>query len=485
MKILSRWHRGQLSTILALGAVVALAVAIVNGTFSGATGHNIQAQFVDAQSITKGNTVHLDGVTAGTVTKIELKHNVAVLTLHLDDKFWPLHTDAAATVRPISLLGENYVDLQPGTPSKPLLPDGATLTPAHTTNAVNLQTVLNALSDPTSTAFGVVLTSLAQGVAGQGANSSASLKALAPALDSTTSLVQLLDRQNQTLVSLLDQLTPVTSALATNQGQTLDHLVTTSGNTLRATAAQSNSLGADLRILPPFLNTTTAAFNQLGVLADQVTPALASLTPLTNNLTAVSNEIINFSNAADPAVASLRPVIDQVGNLSTQIGPVVNTLRTAGPAMQTDSAALIPIVQQGITGTCTNNSCQGLDNIFGFVRNWALATQNYDGLSHYFRFFVNLSPQNVAGVPGLNTLLPTGTPKVAGASVPASQSPSLLPSTGPLAAPVNGLTTTIGGTINNLLGPTAGANSSPSSSSATGLTPSQEQNLFSYLLGGS
>ena len=486
MSVLSRQNRGQFLSIVVIAGVVALLVAFATGNLGGSSGHTVVAQFADAQSITKGNTVHIDGVTAGTVDSITLKKNTAYLKLHIDNGFWPIHTDASATVRPISLLGENYVDLSPGSASAPVMANGGVITVAHTSNAVNLQSVFDALNDPTSTAFGVLLTSLGQGMAGQGGNAADALKALSPALDNTTALTNLLDQQNKTLTALLDNLTPVTSALATNQGQTLDHLVSTANTTLGATATQASALGKDLQVLPSFLGSTTTAFDQLGTLSDQATPALQSLTPLTDNLAAVSEELNNFASAADPAIASLRPVLTSAHSFLQQTGPVVNTLRTSAPAQLSDSQSLIPLVQKGLTGGCSATDCPGLDNLFGFVRNWALATQNYDGLSHYFRFYGDLNPLTLLGLPGAagtSTGNPISSlPVVGAASTPKTTAPSSTPA---ITNPVTSVTNTVGGLVNGLLG--GSSSTTPTTAggqSATGLSSGQESNLFGYLLGG-
>ena len=475
MSVLSRQNRGQLLSILVIAGLVSVLVAFATGNLGGSSGHTVVAQFADAQSITKGNTVHVDGVTAGTVTSIKLEKNTAYLTLHLDNGFWPIHRDASATVRPISLLGENYVDLKPGSASAPPLPDGGTITLAHTSNAVNLQTVLNALNDPTSTAFGVLLTSLGQGMAGQGANSADDLKALGPALDHNTSLTNLLDSQNKTLTSLLDNLTPVTHALATHQGQTLDHLVSTMNTTLGATATQAKALGQDLQVLPGFLDSTTNAFDHLGTLSDQATPALQSLTPLTDNLSAVSRELYAFSSAAQPAISSMQPVLASARNLFQQTGPVVNTLRTSAASGLTDSKALIPLVRQGITGGCSATDCVGLDNLFEFIKNWSLATQNYDGLSHYFRFFGDFNPRTLAGAPDAGGTQAAGT-----GGLPALPSP-----VSNLLKPVAPITNSLGGVLGGAAGGSTTPTTTPAGPSATGLSPGQESNLFGYLMGGS
>ena len=494
MSVLSRTVRSQLAGLVVVGAVVALVAAYAAGVFGTSGGHTITADFADAEAISKGNTVHVDGVTAGTVTGITLSHNVAHLTLHLADGFWPVHTDATARVRPVSLLGEDYVDLDPGSPSAPAMHDGGTITTAHTSNAVNLQTVLDAVNDPTATGLALFITGLGQGMAGQGANGAADLKALAPALTDTTALAKLLDSQDTTLQTLLDQVTPVTDALAADKGHTLDALVGATTQTMSATSAQATALGADLRALPAFLDNTTTAFNQLGTLSDQATPALAALDPFTSQLSGFSADLNAFATAAAPAVTDLTPVLTRADQFFKATGPVVASLQGSAPSQLSDAAHLVPIVAQGLTGTCSNGDCPGLDDIFGFVRNWALATQNYDGLSHYFRFFTNFSNTPVSGLPGIGQLLGAlGTAPAASSTAPASTpAPTIVPpvTVTPPAVQVPGLppvslpTVTLPPvTTPPLTVPGLGAAST--SGSATGLTPSQEHNLFSYLLGGS
>jgi phospholipid/cholesterol/gamma-HCH transport system substrate-binding protein len=485
----------QLGAVVGVAAVIAVVISYVGGgLFHSGSGHTITAVFSDAQFIDTGNTVHVDGVTGGTVTKITLDHNKAYLTLHLDDGFWPIHTDATADVRPVSLLGEDYVDLNPGSAAKPVLPNGGIIKATNTTNATNLQSVLDTFNDPTSTALSVLISSLGQGLAGQGADASDAIKALAPALTDTNQLVGLLSQQNQLLTSVIDQVQPVTSALGVHQGKTLDDLVGTTDQLLGATAASQQALGSDLQKLPGFLAATTSSFDQLGGLADQATPALASITPITGSLPAITDELTNFADAAQPAAADLQPVLVAAHGVVTQASPVVTDLQAAGPATEADAASLVPITNS-LVGTCNGTDCTGLDNLFGFLRGWSLSTQNYDGLSHYFNFFTDVGDS----VGQLNTVVGglTGTPVTAASTAtPASTAPPAA-TAAPVAVPsatnplsgvgsaVGGVTNTVGGVVNNLLGGGSTASSSSSASpSATGLSPGQEQSLLGYLLGG-
>src|SRR5205085_1354337 len=67
----------------------------------------------------------------------------------VDDQGLPLHTDAQVQIRPrLFLEGNFFLDLQPGSPSAPELPDGGTIPITQTATAVQLDEVLTALQKP-------------------------------------------------------------------------------------------------------------------------------------------------------------------------------------------------------------------------------------------------------------------------------------------------------------------------------------------------
>ena len=73
------------------------------------------------------SAVPIAGVRKGHVTDIKvLPDGRAEVTLQVDDDV-PLHANAQAKVANLGLLGEKYIELDPGTPDKPVLPDTATV----------------------------------------------------------------------------------------------------------------------------------------------------------------------------------------------------------------------------------------------------------------------------------------------------------------------------------------------------------------------
>lgn len=421
----------------------------------------ITAEFADASPLVVGNDVKVKGVTVGEVGEMSVRGNTAIVTLKLDGAALPLHKDARATVRPVSLLGERFVDLERGTSSAPLLRPGDVLPVQQTGQAVDLDQVLNTVDDPTGQSLAALVTMLGQGMQGNGANADASIKALASSMRDTDGLVRILDQQNQLLTSLVDKVRPVATALAAEDGKTLRGLVDSSRQVLERTARNQEALDASLAELPGTLTDARNTLAELTGTAKATAPVLNGMRPTTDNLGAVSDELKKFSEAADPALSSAKPVLERADKLLGEARPVVEELRKAGPHLRGTAAGANPL-----TAALAGN----LDNVLNFFRFWAMSTNGWDGLSHYFRGLAIINPESVTG------LLPSlgGTPPSPG-NAPAAGQPGAPP---PLPLPA------VPGLLGNggLLDPKGPA---APDGGVTGLNQRQESGALGFLLGGS
>ena len=126
-------------TQLKVGIVIILAVAgilytIMNlnegmGLFTAAS--TFRASLGDSQGIKVGAPVRMTGVDIGNVKQVAIepgKGQVAIEFTVSNEMRPLLHQDAAVLIRPMGLLGDKYLDLLPGSPDQPPLPDGAVLT---------------------------------------------------------------------------------------------------------------------------------------------------------------------------------------------------------------------------------------------------------------------------------------------------------------------------------------------------------------------
>lgn len=448
--------------VVATIAVLASIPAVVGATAQAGNGDiELRARFVDAGAIIPGNDVKVDGVKVGSVRDIDIEDGVAILTFGIDDAATPVFADATATVRPVSLLGERFVDVDRGDPNLPVLTDGAVLPETQTGRSVDLDELLTSVDDPTGTALAALVVTLGEGSAANGDDLAAALEVLAPALTQADDLVSLLDDQNALLTSLIDNMAPVAEALGADEGAAIDALIENTGALLDDTAARAPDLEATIAALPGTVDAARTALREVADLAGVATPALAEIRPLTGNLRSLSTELQTFADAANPALASLDPVLTRGTELLQSARPVVAELRAGAPDTRAVAGDLRPIAES-LLGD--------LDDVLNFIRNWSLVTNGSDGISHYFRAHLIANANTATG------LLPIGLPDLP-LGGPAAAADPLAPVTDIVDGAVGGVTDTVDDVVGGLLG-------EPSDGSATGLSQEQERGLIQSLLGG-
>lgn len=425
----------------------------------------VVAVFEDASPLVPGNVVKAAGVTVGSITDIDLNGGKAEVEMIVDRDVLPLHDDVSATITTQDILGERFVDLDRGSAEAPELKGDVVIDENHTERVVDLQDVLGSLDTPTSIALAALVTESGEALKGQGKDVDRALAALGPAMTQTSDLAAILADQNDLLGQLVDNVQPVASALATEKGRSLDHLVTSATESLDIVASEREYLRNALHELPGTISSARSTLAELAGVADPATRTLASLRPVTDDLESISGELKRFSDAADPALASLPPVLDKADKLLAEAAPVVAALRPAAKDLVPTSQAAERLTTGAVSG-------QNLTNLLEFVKGWSMATSDYDAISHYFKAMIPLSPNalgdTAAGlVPGLPDDILHGLPVPTAPEIPLpgrpgseSEKKSNTPATKGEAA------------------------DKPDPQSATGLSSEQENNLLEQLLGG-
>jgi len=156
------------------GAGLLAVVLIAIGCYFGFTKSNpfadrfeIAGAFKTANDVKAGSPVRIAGVTVGKVTSVETldpdsdlgaKGAGAIVKMSIDDRGLPLHEDARMKIRPrIFLEGNWFVDISPGSPSAPVMEEGATVSVQNTAAPVQFGQILTALQSDTRQDLQVVL----------------------------------------------------------------------------------------------------------------------------------------------------------------------------------------------------------------------------------------------------------------------------------------------------------------------------------------
>jgi phospholipid/cholesterol/gamma-HCH transport system substrate-binding protein len=412
--------------VVAVAAVAAVSCTAAGGSYALQASQQreiVVAQFRDVSPLLVGNDVKLHGVKVGEVAGMTEKDGIANVALDLGPQALPLHTDARATVRPVSLLGERYMDLDTGTVNAPLLKTGGVIPLTQTGQNTDLDQLLNTFDDKTGQSLAAFVAVLGEGVRGNGADLDAATKALAPAMNQTDQFVKVLQQQNATLNQLVDNVQPVADSLAQDNGKTLDGLVNSTTSLMNTTSSNVQALNATLDELPGALTSARGTLGNLADTADEVTPLLHSIRPTTDNLVDISHELENFSDSADPALKKMVPVLHKGTDMLEDAQPVAEDLREMGDDLVATSKGLKPTFEQ-LSGN--------VNNVLNFIRFWALSTNGADGLSHYFRAHVTNQATAVTG--NLPAPLSPGTTDLGGpdpapnAGQPKNTSPVKVPS---------------------------------------------------------
>src|SRR3978361_1776539 len=224
-----RRRRGGLSPFTV--GLVALVVTII-GVYLGFTKsipfrhhYTVQAAFKSANNLRKASPVRIAGVEVGKVTKIQRAKagdNGALVTMQIQDKGRPLHSDAQFKIRPrIFLEGNFFIDATPGTSSKEVA-DGHVFPVNQTATPVQFDEVLTALQSDTREDLKTTLREYAAGLKGKGAKGfNASIKYWKPAYrDSAIVSEALLGEKEHDLSGYINRSGVVAGALPRNPGAT-------------------------------------------------------------------------------------------------------------------------------------------------------------------------------------------------------------------------------------------------------------------------
>jgi virulence factor Mce-like protein len=336
--------RPRVNPLLAgFGAGVALAfvvglMASINLQYGApwASTHTLTAQVTDADSIAVGSDVRIAGRLVGQVTAVSAARDHAGVTFHVDADDWPLPRDTTAAVRLATLLGQKYVQLEPGHDTA-MLADNGSIPVTRTRTVVDFDQVLDTFDQPTRTA----LTSLLRTAAAAVQNQEGTLQQLAPTLSDLSLhsqvptaelarrdpqlngiLVDLgitsaaLDAARDDLAGNIDNLNSVTAALASDQGGPLEGFIR---NTDALNVATDSVLGGG------YATKLEGGLTRLSTFAKQLNSLLVTLIPQTASFTGVPP---NTQPAADcrggpyrdpctPALASIN-LIYEIGSATSQ-----------------------------------------------------------------------------------------------------------------------------------------------------------------------
>jgi len=306
-------------------------------------GYQFKIQFPAATQLAEEADVRISGVPVGKVKNITPANGETQATIQLEPKFAPIPKDAKAILRQKTLLGETYVELSPGHPGSPKVPEGGMLATTQVAPTVQLDEIFRTFDPRTRAAFQTWMQDQARAIAGRGTDLNNVLGNLPEFETDTNTLLTILNTQQGAVQRLVADTGVVFDAL-TERDDELRSLIENSNRVFSTTAARNSELQQTFVVLPTFERQSQLTLDRLNQFAHntnplvtELRPAAQQISPTLEELQALSPDLVHlFRNlgplvtaskaglpATDQFLDDLRPLLGQLSPFLRQINPIL------------------------------------------------------------------------------------------------------------------------------------------------------------------
>lgn len=297
-----------IATILALAACGTFVLFAVGAGSQEEKGSDYYVELDNAFGLIEGADVKISGVRAGKVAEMLLDDSTAkyYAKIGMDinkEGFGDLRTDVRCETRPQSLIGEYFVDCDPGQ-DRTRLAKGSTIPVQQTASTIPVDLVNNIMRRPYRERFSILLSELGVALAARGEDLNETIRRANPALREVDRVLALLRDQRKTISNLYKDADVVIGELA-DKRKDVTRFVTEARDTAQASAERRGDLATQFRLLPDFLAELQPTMRLLGEAADQQRPALKNLSDNAPLLVKFLDLLGPFSEASRPAFRTL------------------------------------------------------------------------------------------------------------------------------------------------------------------------------------
>jgi ABC-type transporter Mla subunit MlaD len=404
-----------LVALVAAGTFVVLAA----GAGSGSSGSTYYAELDNAFGLVKGGDMKVAGVRAGKITDLILcttnekkcpaadrGSNRALVGFSITQNgFGSMRTDTFCQSRPQSLIGEYYIDCQPGS-ARQVLKGGSTIPVSRTASTISPDLLGDVLRDPYRQRLSIILGELGAAAAGNGQNLNDAIRRAVPALRETDNVLAILAKQNHILADLATQGDIVLHDLAGNR-RDVQRWITASRGAAVDSAARKAAIEAGFAKLPGFLEQLRPAMAALGQVADTNTPALRNLNASAGQLKLLFNNLGPFATASTPSFAALGKASvtgDQAAKAATGTVQQLNAFALGTPELAQNLSIILQHLddpQFGLTRDpravaqhplTHSNTYTGLESLLQYVFDQTADTNYFTADGHLLGLSVFSSP---------------------------------------------------------------------------------------------
>jgi len=347
----------------------------------------VRAIFDNASTLVAGEDVKIAGAPAGVVSDMNVTdENQAAVTLRIDDEaFTPFKQDAKCTIRLQGLIGERFVECEPGSTSSEALGtieegdgEGERFLPVdNTSSPVDLDLINNTLRRPYRERFAILLNELGVGLAGRGEELNEVIHRANPALRETDEVLSILAGQNRVLARLAKNSDRALGPLARERERFASFIVQ-ANNTGEASAERRVDIRRGINRLPAFLRELRGLMVDLEGLTDQGTPLLDDLGAAAPDLGRLIKAQGTLADSSRVAFPSLGEALERGRPALIEARPLIQDLSRLGEELAPTSVNLDDL-------TRSLDETGAIERINDFLYYIALTTNGFDSLGHYYR----------------------------------------------------------------------------------------------------
>ena len=414
--------------LIVIGFVlVACAAAVVMTGAEGdaAPGTKYVIEFDNAFGLVEDGELKIGGVSAGKIKTFDLTdtepRKVAV-TVEVGgegfDKFRAGEGPggeggANCGVRQQSLIGEYFIDCQPGSKG-PVLADNGRIPVKRTFSTVPLDLLNNIQRRPYRERFRLILSELGVGLAGRPDDLNEVIRRAHPGLRETTETLRILARQSDFIQSFVEDADTVSAAVEPRK-RDLSRWAKEASEVAQVQASRKDSIAEQWRKLPTFLAELKPTAEQLEATASEQIPLLRQFRTAGEPLRAFLAELGPYLEDARPSIralgdasvqgrkavtesaeeiAELRAISEDLPRLAKPLRQFLQTFDDRNRSIENDPAARPPTTPPAPDKTAydpNNKEAQGFTGyevLWNYIYFQTLAINQFDDVSHLLRIIL-------------------------------------------------------------------------------------------------
>jgi len=374
---------GVLALVVSIPALLVLGV----GAEGDGDSYRVRAIFDNVASAVPGEDVKVAGAKVGVIESMDVTDDKkAAVVLEIEEAgFVPFRANARCIVRPQSLIGEKFVECDPGdTSAEPLERiadgdgEGQHLLPLQrTSSAVDLDLVNNVLRRPFRERLAILLGEFGTGLAGRGNDLNEAIHRANPALRETDRVLEILSNQNRVLADLARDSDQALAPLAREKERVTD-FIENANETGQATAARSADIERGIERLPTFLRELRPLMADLDGFAGQATPVMRDLNAAGEDISRLISALGPFSEGARVSLETLGDATETGRPALIRTRPLIRDLADFGERARPVSTDLDKL-------TASLDRSGGIERLMDFFYFSTLSINGFDEISHYLR----------------------------------------------------------------------------------------------------